>query len=69
MKRIPVDSSSVASISYDQRAATLEVEFRNGGVYRYFEVPEGVYRELMAADSVGRYLNTVIKRGYRCVKL
>jgi hypothetical protein len=65
MTRTPVTSSSVASIGYASKTKTLEVEFKSGSVYRYFSVPEGVYRGLMSADSVGRYLNQTIKSGYR----
>ena len=39
MKRVAVDSSSIASVGYDSKAYVLEIEFRNGGVYRYLDVP------------------------------
>lgn len=69
MHRISVNSSNVAAIGYDQSTATLEVEFRSGSVYQYFDVPESAYQELMSAASVGGYLNTVIKQGYRYARL
>lgn len=62
MKRVAVDSTSIASIGYDPGKHTLEIEFRESGdVYVYFEVPEEVHREFMAADSKGTYLNKVFK--------
>ena len=37
--REAVDSSSFASIGYEEETRTLEVEFVDGEVYRYLEVP------------------------------
>lgn len=59
--RHSVESSSIASIGYLEEAATLEIEFRGGAVYRYFGVPPSVYRGLDAADSLGRYFNEWIR--------
>jgi len=69
MERERVDSSSLSSVGYDPGSETLEVEFRNGGVYRYLEVPEGEWRSLQSAESKGSYLNTHIKPSYRYRKL
>ena len=69
MERERVDSTSVSSVGYDPRSETLEVEFRNGGVYRYLEVPEDEWRLLRSAESKGSYLNTQIKPTYRYRKL
>jgi hypothetical protein len=65
MERERVDSSSLSSVGYDAGSETLEVEFRNGGVYRYLEVPEDAWRSLQSAESKGSYLNTHIKPSYR----
>jgi hypothetical protein len=59
MRRRPVDSSSVRTIGWHD--GTLEVEFVNGDVYQYFDVPELTYAGLVRADSVGRFINTRIK--------
>ncbi|HET7229470.1 MAG TPA: KTSC domain-containing protein [Longimicrobium sp.] len=69
MQREPVQSSSVGSIGYDARKHLLEVEFRNGGVYRYLDVPEAEYQALRDADSVGRHLNQEIKPFYSVIKV
>lgn len=69
MERERVDSSSLSSVGYDPRSETLEVEFRNGGVYRYLEVPEDAWRMLRSAESKGSYLNTHIKPAYRYRKV
>ncbi len=67
MRRVWVDSSSIASIGYEAATRELEIEFRESGdVYRYFDVPEEEYAAILAADSRGTYLNQVFKeRNYR----
>ncbi len=65
MNRIPVTSSNVAAVAYDMITMTLEVEFKNGSVYQFFDVPEAIYLELMKAASVGKYLNQNMKGSYR----
>jgi hypothetical protein len=61
MERTPVESKSVASVGYDSERFELEVEFHNGRVYRYEQVPIAAYRLLLQAPSVGEYVNKVIK--------
>lgn len=60
MEREPVSSTIVTSIGYDERSALLEVEFASGAIYRYFDVPERVYRDLIAAASVGKAMTSEI---------
>lgn len=67
--RHTVPSSNVAEIGYDADSRTLEVMFRNGAVYQYFEVPQAVWEELDRASSAGSYLNSVIKGAYRYARL
>lgn len=70
MNREPVESSTVSSIGYDATTAVLEVEFHSGGLYQYSQVPSDVHARLLAAKSIGSYLNTVIKKGgYLCTRL
>jgi hypothetical protein len=42
----------------------LEIEFRNGRVYRYFAVPQPVFAELMLAPSMGAFFVERIKDVY-----
>ena len=63
MERMNVVSSNIRSIGYDAIAMVLEVEFNNGAVYQYYNVPQYIYDGLMAADSHGRYLDQYVKKG------
>ena len=69
MNRTPVTSSNVVAVGYDVNTMTLEVEFKHGSIYEYFDVPEVVYQEFMTADSVGTYLNQNIKKNHRYTKI
>lgn len=64
MLRDPVSSSNIASIGYDPGSETLEIEFTNGSIYQYFNVPAGLHEQLMAAPSKGQSLNTYIRNAY-----
>jgi KTSC domain len=57
-------STMLASVGYDATTWTLEAEFTNGGIYRYFDVPPEVHEGLMAAESHGRYFNAHIRGCY-----
>jgi hypothetical protein len=64
MRRRPVNSSSVKAVGYDVPTSTLELEYVSGSVYRYADVPQPVYAGLMAAPSIGSYVNSRIKPCY-----
>ena len=64
MERQRVSSSNVASIGYDPESSTLEVEFLNGSIYQYLNVPSGVYNALAGASSHGSFLNREIRDRY-----
>ncbi len=69
MDRTPVDSTNVESVGYDPGTATLEIEFKNGGIYQYFGVPDQVHSDLMNAPSKGLYFNANIRNAYPLAKL
>jgi len=69
MRRRPVESSSLRSVGYDSRSRTLEIEFHSGSLYQYFNVPEAVFEELLAQDSLGAYFNAEIRDAYACVRV
>ena len=70
VSRIPrqrVDSSAIAKLGYSKRRHILEIEFVNGAVYRYFDVPLSVYRDLMSAESKARFYDSNVRKHYRSV--
>jgi hypothetical protein len=65
MHRLAVDSTTLAWVGYSPDHGVLELGFRTGKVYAYFEVPLQTYRELLLADSKGRYFNRHIRNHFR----
>lgn len=67
MTRIPVISSNVKSVGYERNV--LEVEFLNNSIYQYKDVPRQVYSDMLAAQSIGKYLNQFVKPTYSYEKI
>lgn len=62
IQRHRVHSSNVASVGWQDNI--MEVAFKNGGVYRYYNVPEDVYEGMLRTPSVGKYLHREVKGKY-----
>jgi len=70
MEMIPVSSSNLAAVGYDENTATLRIEFLKGGASDYYDVPSTVYEGLVEAGSKGQYFDQFIKKGgYRYQKV
>lgn len=54
-------STGIRSIGYDDQSRTLEIEFRNGAVYQYYDCPREVYDQLMRSASKTRFFNARIR--------
>jgi hypothetical protein len=64
MQRTPLRSRALVSAGYDAEARVLELEFHNGRVYRYREVPPGVFEFLLRTPSKGSFVNRMIDGRY-----
>lgn len=60
-----VTSSAVDWIDYDPDTGTLDIRYKEGDRYSYFGVPARIYRALLAAPSIGAFVNERIKPHYR----
>lgn len=69
MKRTAVSSSNLISVGYDPNSKTLEVEFREGRLYRYDQVPQRAYDDLMNAQSKGSHFHRHIRDNYSTTRL
>ena len=69
MPREYVTSTSIVWFDPDGAAATLDIAFTAGGVYRYFDVADDTIDGLRAAESKGTYVNTLIKPFHRYRRL
>ncbi len=65
--RRPITSTAIAAIGYSRKLQALEIQFRNGAIYRYLEVPSETYRDLLAAESKATYYDNNIRHHFRSV--
>jgi len=61
VEREPVKSVILRSVGYDAGTKVLEIEFQNGLVYQFMDVPLKVYRDLMSSGSIGKYFSEKIR--------
>jgi hypothetical protein len=59
-----VESRAIEMIGYDETDAVLCVMYKGGATYGYQGVTLFEYEQLLAAESMGNYINTVIKPAY-----
>jgi len=64
MERKKVNSSSVRSVGYDERARTLEIEFSDGRIMQYSGVSAEIHRRLMSAPSIVSYFRDNIEESF-----
>ena len=61
MERKPVKSRILRSVGYDDTGKNLEIEFQNGLVYLFSDVPPKVYKDLMSSDMIGKYFTDKVR--------
>lgn len=66
---ISVNSSNLSAVGYNPTTETLSIEFHDGGLYEYHNVPQKIYEELMNSSSKGKYFHRFIKDYYHTIKL
>jgi len=60
-----VISSAVDRVAHAPESRTLDIWYKGGSRYTYFDVPAEVYQALLAAPSVGAFVNAQVKDVYR----
>ena len=66
---MPVDSSVIAAVGYDDARRTLYVRFNASGTYVFHDVPPTAYDAFIHAESKGRFFNAEIRNTYRYTRL
>lgn len=64
VEMVPVVSSNVEAIGYDEGQLILVVRYNSGVSYAYYGVPPDVHLSLMASGSKGNYLAHSVKGIY-----
>ena len=62
-------STNIASAGWCSTRFCVDVEFKNGAVYRYHNVSAKTWEDFMAAESKGEFVNLVLKKKHECEKL
>ena len=69
MEYIPVTSSNVTAIAYDESTSTLAVVYGNTE-YHYYNVPINIFDGIRTAPSAGKYIDQNVKKsGYAYVRV
>ena len=58
------DSSSIAAGRYDPDSKVLEIQFNEGKIYKYVDVPRDIWLSLCRADSKGLYFQSQIREKF-----
>lgn len=61
MRVATVESTTLATVAFDEDRELLQLEFCSRTVYLYFGVPAAVHQALLGAPSKGRYFNQTIR--------
>lgn len=61
-----LQSTMLRAVSYDDESRELRVRFSNGGIYRYYSVPEDVVQSLLEPPdgSPGRFFNDHVRDAF-----
>jgi hypothetical protein len=65
MERQTVKSRILRSVGYDDSIKILEIEFQNGLVYQFLEVPPKVYADLMHSGEIGKFFTDKVRARFR----
>ena len=60
-----VKSSNLYSVGYSIEMQILQIEYTNGRIYEYYDVPKSVFMELLNSESKGKYANRNICFSFR----
>lgn len=66
---IAVRSSNIAEVAYKPDSMMLYVRFHNERTYVYSPVARDVFEDFAQAESLGGYLNAVIKPHFDCKRV
>lgn len=64
INREPVNSDFCRAIGYDPTRLLLDIEFEDGRVYRYADVPLEIYEDLLRAADKHEYFECCIEEQY-----
>lgn len=64
-----IQSSNIKKTEYDTETKKLVVEFNNGALYEYDEVPHQLYTQFRLSESQGKFFTTKISKAFKYKKI
>ena len=64
MTRVPVISTNLLSVGWQDNVLEIEFKRKHGVVYQYLGVNKRVYEDLLRAPSVGLYFEQCVRGRY-----
>jgi hypothetical protein len=64
-----IQSSNIKKTEYDTETKKLVVEFNNGALYEYDEVPHQLYTQFRLSESQGKFFTTKISKTFKYKKI
>jgi hypothetical protein len=65
MNREYIGSEDVSSAGYDPETMVMEIEFHNGTVFQYLEVPAEIFEGLISSVNPGKFFAQSIKNKFK----
>ena len=62
-----VNSSNLKRVGHDGQ--DLFLEYSSGALYKYSDVPQSLYEELLTSESKGKFVNACVKGKYEFKRL
>lgn len=59
------ESINIEKISFNKDDSTMDLTYRNTGTYRYFDLPEYLFKLMSDAQNPGKFLHEKIKGNFR----
>jgi hypothetical protein len=69
MQMNKIKSTNLSAVGYDGSKSILRLEFNDGSIYEYFEVPQTIYLCLLSSKSKGNFFYKNIKNRFFCRKV
>ena len=66
---VSITSSSMSKAKYDTLKESLRVQFNNGKIYEYMDVPSSIFTKFRLAKSQGKFFNENISKSYEFKKV
>ena len=54
----------IATVGYNEEYETVEIKFKNGAVYEYYDFPPEVVDNFVNAESLNEFFEAEIRRYY-----